>query len=875
MATLGRLQVDLVANAQRFREGLGDAQKSFQSVGQSMTNVGRTLTASVTLPIVGVGAAAFKMAADSAEAASKMQAVFGGATQDMNAWIAELRDTIPETTAGLQGMTSEIGDLLIPLGIAPDKAQDMTRSVVELAGDLASFNNIPMAEALERIRSGLVGQNEPLLKFGVAINAADVEARALALGLIEEGEALDAAARAQASFSLILEKTTAAHGDAAKTAGSAANQIKFFWAETKELADIIGQQLLPVVTPMISSVKDFIKRLQEVNPATLELGVKIAALAAAIGPLAVIGGTLTRNVGMMAGAFAKLTTVLIADTSATTANTTAKVGSRAALLALANPVTGLAALLAGGLVAAFIASRAQARAFADELAMVKTEAEQAASKMGQFSEAALAVKIDRLNRELGDQQVKIGELNRQLETASNRSLPALRREQAREKAALEAITLELEAARSAYQDTGDAVDETATAMDASTATINTQTEAVVGLTDRLAAFRIEAHREIQTLREGTVAGQRRAAAIAKGREEYMTLGSVMGGLRVPTAQLQVAQSELHGTMRGGTTATSGLGGAVAELDLKLGGLGETMGVVAGSGGILDEFGLHVGTGIQGIVTDVTGKWDGLRGVLEAGDFDMSAFSSLKDSILGILGDLLGKAGGIVGKLFGLFKGGGGVSVPGLGGGAVSGATAGATGALSAVAPAAAAVGAGYLAVKGIEAFMGIGRHEYFTPEELAQIRESNAAISGRRFEAETFDVGFGPTGPDVAEPLGADGDGEPLDLGLAPAFQATNEAVSRIIDGQAETETRLDDVSAHTADAVSVLEQIAAHTERFGSMEELLREVGAASAVAARAAAVAAENSARGPLVSVDAIDRGLGQTHRHGNRVSGGEVSA
>ena len=54
-------------------------------------------------------------------------------------------------------MHSGIQDLLVPLGLAPTEAERMTASVVRLAGDLGSFNNVPVAEALADIRSGLVG----------------------------------------------------------------------------------------------------------------------------------------------------------------------------------------------------------------------------------------------------------------------------------------------------------------------------------------------------------------------------------------------------------------------------------------------------------------------------------------------------------------------------------------------------------------------------------------------------------------------------------------------------------------------------------------------------------------------------------------------
>lgn len=287
---VGEAFVELRAKWDKFQSDLDGAATRFEGVGSRLTSLGTSLTTRLTLPILGAGAAAFKMAADANESASKMEAVFGGATQRMNDWLAELRDTVPETTSNLQQMASGIQDLLVPLGMAPDAAEEMTRSVVELAGDLASFNNIPMDQALEKIRAGLVGQNEPLLSFGVALSAATVKARALELGLIAEGEELDANSRAQAAFQLILEGTTAAHGDAARTADSAANSLKFMWAEAKELAATIGQRLIPVVTPMIQRLTEIVQRVQTANPALVDMAIKAAALAAAIGPVLLVVG---------------------------------------------------------------------------------------------------------------------------------------------------------------------------------------------------------------------------------------------------------------------------------------------------------------------------------------------------------------------------------------------------------------------------------------------------------------------------------------------------------------------------------------------------------------------------------------------------------
>lgn len=257
-----------------------------------MTALGQTLTLGLTLPLLGGAGAAIKFASDAAESASKFDVVFGGAAADVGRAIVEMRKTIPATTADLKGMTSEIQDLLVPMGLAPGAAKDMTLQVVQLAADLASFNNIPMAEALERIRSGLVGQNEPLLKFGVAINAAAVQDEAFRLGLIKTTkEALTPAERAQATFALIVQNTTAAQGDAARTAEGTANQFKFLKSETIEAATAFGVLLLPAVTSVISTVTKAVTAFGEMQTGTKVVILVVGGLVAAIGPLLLVAGS--------------------------------------------------------------------------------------------------------------------------------------------------------------------------------------------------------------------------------------------------------------------------------------------------------------------------------------------------------------------------------------------------------------------------------------------------------------------------------------------------------------------------------------------------------------------------------------------------------
>lgn len=300
MATIATLAIRLTADQSGLRAGLEEAGAAAQAFGRRLSDMGRDLTTKVTLPIAGLGAAALKLASDAQEAGDKFVAVFGPGAEQMNVFLRELQVTVPATSKQLQEMSAEIQDLLVPMGVVPSAASAMTKQVVQLAADLASFNNIPMAEALERIRAGLVGQNEPLLKFGVALDAATVKARAVEMGLAASTGAVDAAGRAQAAFSLILERTTAAHGNAADTADSMANSLKFLLADVKQLGITIGSILIPAVQPLVQWLRSVVERFQELSPQTQKAIVVVAGLAAALGPLLVAVGAAAAAIAALA-----------------------------------------------------------------------------------------------------------------------------------------------------------------------------------------------------------------------------------------------------------------------------------------------------------------------------------------------------------------------------------------------------------------------------------------------------------------------------------------------------------------------------------------------------------------------------------------------
>jgi hypothetical protein len=141
-------------------------------------------TAKTAFKVAGVaaGVAAVKVGIDSVKAASDLQeqinksrVVFRGSERDILKWSQSTAFGIGISRRAALEAAGTFGNMLVPMGFARDRAAEMSKRMVQLASDMASFNNVPTAEALDAIRSGIAGETEPLRRLGVDLRVAALE----------------------------------------------------------------------------------------------------------------------------------------------------------------------------------------------------------------------------------------------------------------------------------------------------------------------------------------------------------------------------------------------------------------------------------------------------------------------------------------------------------------------------------------------------------------------------------------------------------------------------------------------------------------------------------------------------------------------------
>ncbi len=275
------ISVEIVGDSSSLERALGKAQTSGQKFGQKLASASKL--AAVGLAAAAVGAFKSVQAASSLEEQmNKTSAVFGKSAPAIQRWAKTTASSIGVSNRAALEAAGTFGNMLKPMGVAVPVAAAMSTKMVQLAADMASFNDASPEETLEALRSGLAGETEPLRRFGVFLNAARVEEEALRLGLIKQGQELNAAGKAQATYALIMKDTADAQGDFAATSDTLANRERVLRARIEDVSAKLGGALLPAaekITGVVLKLTDFTEKH---STATKVLAAAVASLTIAV-----------------------------------------------------------------------------------------------------------------------------------------------------------------------------------------------------------------------------------------------------------------------------------------------------------------------------------------------------------------------------------------------------------------------------------------------------------------------------------------------------------------------------------------------------------------------------------------------------------------
>ena len=220
------------------------------------------------LPIFGVAAIAnyankaIELASALTEVQNVVDVTFGDGAKQINEWSKTAITQFGLSELQAKKFTGSLGAMMKSSGLASDDVLKFSTNLTGLAGDFASFYNLPIEEAFEKIRSGISGETEPLKQLGINMSVANMEAFALTKGITKQWKAMSQAEQTQLRYAFLMKASSDAQGDFNKTLSTSyANQKRVLGVKFDQALAEMATKILPDLTSELQKVNKIMDRI--------------------------------------------------------------------------------------------------------------------------------------------------------------------------------------------------------------------------------------------------------------------------------------------------------------------------------------------------------------------------------------------------------------------------------------------------------------------------------------------------------------------------------------------------------------------------------------------------------------------------------------
>lgn len=279
-ASFDNARQELARMSQQLDEFDNQAHKTDNTLNTLLRTLGLVTIARKAFDVLKAGV---DYASDLAEVQDVVDVTFGNAASTVNSWSKTTLNAYGMNEVSAKRYVGTMGAMLKSSGLAGDAIVGMSQDMAGLAGDMASFYNLDLETAFQKIRSGISGETEPLKQLGINMSVANLEAFALSQGIDKSYQSMTQAEQVMLRYNYLMATTGDAQGDFARTSDSWANQTRLLSESWTQFTGILAEQLLPALTTVVSWMNKIVSFLTENADTVMEV---LFAVGAAIGVIA-------------------------------------------------------------------------------------------------------------------------------------------------------------------------------------------------------------------------------------------------------------------------------------------------------------------------------------------------------------------------------------------------------------------------------------------------------------------------------------------------------------------------------------------------------------------------------------------------------------
>lgn len=278
-------------------------------IASNMVSAGSKLTVGLTAPIALAAKKMVSSASDYQENLNKIDVAFGKSGKVIKEWSKTAKKEFGLSRNEALESTALFGDMATSMGFTQKKAADMAKTLAGLAGDMASFKNVDVKQAMTALNGVFTGETESLKQLGIIMTQTNLEEFAAKTGKVYKN--MSQAEKVQLRYNYVLAMGKNSMGDYSETADGTANTLKTFSKSVDNLCISLGENLLPIITPIVQNMTELVDKFNSASPAVQQMSMITAGIGAAAGPALVVLGKLTQVSQSLSSGFSGIGTSVL------------------------------------------------------------------------------------------------------------------------------------------------------------------------------------------------------------------------------------------------------------------------------------------------------------------------------------------------------------------------------------------------------------------------------------------------------------------------------------------------------------------------------------------------------------------------------------
>lgn len=180
-------------------------------------------------------------------------------------FVTDMSDKFYLDPSNLMNYMASFNSLIKGFGIGSEEAYKMSKNLTQLSYDLAAFKGLSTEDAMQKIKSGISGELEPMRAIGIALDQATLQQTAYTLGIKKKVSTMTRAQKTELLYYQMLKSTNEAQNYFATTLARVGTKLdgskklilnpttalSVLKQQFTQLGRAIGNIFIPVLTAMI------------------------------------------------------------------------------------------------------------------------------------------------------------------------------------------------------------------------------------------------------------------------------------------------------------------------------------------------------------------------------------------------------------------------------------------------------------------------------------------------------------------------------------------------------------------------------------------------------------------------------------------------